>query len=116
MVQKNIKCFFGDPKRKADSEEHAPPTKKQQSSDAHDVPCTNTSEREIASENLNVPPSTSPTIATTTEVIETVTSKTFADDSSVPSNGLNDVSPTQVLLKKFPARKFGAKSRSFSSA
>ena len=30
MVQKNIKCFFGDPKRKADSEENAPPTKKQQ--------------------------------------------------------------------------------------
>lgn len=107
MVQKNISSFFGNAKRKVDSENNAPPSKKQQSTNTKlDVPCTNPS----TSTSSTVSASTS-----TTELLVT-SSKTFSDNISVPSHGLNDVSPTQVFLKKFPPKKYGEKYRSFSSA
>ena len=121
MVQKNITCFFGNAKRKSDSEENAPPSKKHPPTDTPDVPCTNSCEMEIPPGNPEILPSRSsssvdPSTSPTADEVLVTSSRTFSDDSSVPSHGLNDASPTQVLLKKFPARKFGAKSRSFSSA
>ena len=105
-VQKNISSFFGNPKRKVDSEKNAPPSKKQQCTDTLDVPCTNPSTSSTVSES---------TQAHTTELLVT-SSKTFSDKISVSSHGLNDVSPTQVFLEKFPPKKYGEKYRSFSSA
>ena len=105
-VQKNISSFFGNPKRKVDSEKNAPPSKKQQCTDTLDVPSTNPSTSSTVSES---------TQAHTTELLVT-SSKTFSDKILVSSHGLNDVSPTQVFLEKFPPKKYGEKYRSFSSA
>ena len=111
---KDIKSFFGNHnKRKSPSEVNA--SKKQKHVGTVDASSTNfpSPEREVQSDNTEVLSASAS--SSTTEVLVTA-SKTFSDDIlTVPSHGLNDISPTQKVLKKYPARKFGTTSRSFNS-
>ena len=128
MAQKNITSFFSNNnKRKSQSQINAPTKKKQQSTVTVNVYPSRaiTPEREVPSVNPEVPSSSLPSVSasasasSTTETSELLVtaSKTFrGNNSPIPSHGLNDVSPTQIFLKKFPKTRFGQKLRSFNTA
>ena len=87
--RKTLHVFFGNAKRKSDSEENAPPSKKHPFTDTPDVPCTNSYEIEIPPGNSEILPSRSsssvdPSTSPTADEVLVTSSRTFCDDRSVP--------------------------------